>query len=171
MGAVPRQERNDDMICGNFKATDRGFHGEIRFFGSSEKVEILRIDEKASDKSPDYRIVAADNESIEFGVGWLKSGRDGKPYPPVIAAAFSTVDRDEQGRQHSRRFAVRSNVEFDDDVDIVLIFRDARSDRGSGRETAARIAGDHLPVQRAVGPVHMGAERLIMLLGFVMLGG
>ena len=48
------------MICGNFKATDRGFHGEIRFFGLSEKVEILRIGDKASDKSPDYRIVAAD---------------------------------------------------------------------------------------------------------------
>ncbi len=90
MGAVPKQERTNDMICGNFKATDRGFHGEIRFFGTSEKVEILRVDDKASDKSPDYRIVAADDESIEFGVGWLKSARDGKPYAslklnPVLA--------------------------------------------------------------------------------------
>lgn len=78
------------MICGNFKATDRGFHGEIRFFGTSEKVEILRVEDKASDKSPDYRIVAADDENIEFGVGWLKSTRDGKPYAsfnlnPVLA--------------------------------------------------------------------------------------
>ncbi|MCE4545076.1 DUF736 domain-containing protein [Sphingobium sp. WTD-1] len=89
-GAVPSQERTDDMICGNFTATDRGFHGEIRFFGLSEKVEILRIDDKASDKSPDYRIVAADDERIEFGVGWLKATKDQKPYAslklnPVLA--------------------------------------------------------------------------------------
>ena len=90
MDAVPKQERIDDMICGNFTATDRGFHGEIRFFGLSEKVEILRIDDKASDKSPDYRIVAADDERIEFGVGWLKATQDKKPYAsfklnPVLA--------------------------------------------------------------------------------------
>ena len=78
------------MICGNFKATDRGFHGEIRFFGLSEKVEILRIGDKASDKSPDYRIVAPDDERVEFGVGWLKATKDQKPYAslklnPVLA--------------------------------------------------------------------------------------
>lgn len=92
MGAVPSQERTDDMICGNFTATDRGFHGEIRFFGLSEKVEIFRVGDKASDKSPDYRIVAADDERIELGVGWLKATRDEKPYVslklnPVIAPA------------------------------------------------------------------------------------
>lgn len=79
------------MICGNFTTTDRGFHGEIRFFGFSEKVELLRIDGKESDRAPDFRIVAADDERVEFGPAWQNTSKAGRDYVslklnPVLAA-------------------------------------------------------------------------------------
>lgn len=100
MGAVPNQERTDDMICGNFNPTDCGYTGEIRFFGTREKVELRRIDGKDNEKAPDFRIVAADNERIEYGAAWQKTSKEGRDYislklnlvvaPPVYLRLFET---------------------------------------------------------------------------------
>lgn len=88
------------MICGNFIPTDRGYTGEIRFFGAREKVELLPIDGKDNDKAPDFRIVATDNARIEYGAAWRKTSKEGRDYvsfklspmtaPPVYLRLFET---------------------------------------------------------------------------------
>lgn len=80
MGAAPRQERTDDMIRGIFTTTNRGYTGEIRFFGTREQVELRPIDGKDNDKAPDFRIVAADDERIEFGAAWKKTSKEQRDY-------------------------------------------------------------------------------------------
>lgn len=79
------------MICGNFTTTDHGFSGEIRFFGKREQVVLLPIEGQDNDKVPNFRIVAADDERIEFGAAWRKKSKEGREYisfklNPVIAA-------------------------------------------------------------------------------------
>lgn len=88
------------MICGNFIPTDRGYTGEIRFFGAREKVELVPVDGKDNDKAPDFRIVAADDGRIEYGAAWQKTSKEGRDYvslklnpvvaPPVYLRLFET---------------------------------------------------------------------------------
>ena len=54
------------MICGNFTSTDEGFTGEIRFFGKREQVVLLLIEDQDNEKAPHFRIVAADDERIDY---------------------------------------------------------------------------------------------------------
>ena len=78
------------MICGNFTHTDDGFSGEIRFFGQREQVVLRPIEGRDNEKAPDFRIVAADDERIEFGAAWKKTSKGERDYisfklNPVIA--------------------------------------------------------------------------------------
>ena len=68
------------MIRGIFTTTNRGYTGEIRFFGTREQVELRPIDGKDNDKAPDFRIVAADDERIEFGAAWKKTSKEQRDY-------------------------------------------------------------------------------------------
>lgn len=93
------------MICGNFITTERGFAGEIRFFGFREQVELRRVEGKENDKAPDFRIVAADDERIEFGAAWKKTSKEQRDYvsfklnpvigSPVYLRLFETEIADE----------------------------------------------------------------------------
>jgi len=67
------------MICGNFTFTDDGFTGEIRFFGKREQVVLLPIEDQDNEKAPHFRIVAADDERIEFGAALGASQLQGAP--------------------------------------------------------------------------------------------
>ena len=78
------------MICGNFVPTDRGYIGEIRFFGFREKVELHQVEGKDNEKAPDFRIHPADDERIEYGAAWRKTSKEGRNYVslklnPVVA--------------------------------------------------------------------------------------
>jgi len=68
------------MICGNFTSTDEGFTGEIRLFGKREHVVLLLIEDQDNEKAPHFRIVAADDERIEFGAAWRKTSKEGRKY-------------------------------------------------------------------------------------------
>jgi uncharacterized protein (DUF736 family) len=68
------------MICGIFTTTERGYTGEIRFFGAREAVELRRVEAKDNDKAPDFRIHPADDERIEFGAAWAKTSKEGRDY-------------------------------------------------------------------------------------------
>jgi uncharacterized protein (DUF736 family) len=91
-GRGPEARREDIMICGNFTPTEQGFTGEIRFFGQrGEQVALLPIEGQDNEKAPNFRIVAADDERIEFGAAWRKKSKEGRDYisfklNPVIAA-------------------------------------------------------------------------------------
>jgi uncharacterized protein (DUF736 family) len=74
------ERRNDDMICGHFTTNDQGnLLGEVRFFGAREQVELRRV-EKASNKAPDFRILAVDNERFDYGAAWRETSKDGRDY-------------------------------------------------------------------------------------------
>jgi uncharacterized protein (DUF736 family) len=68
------------MICGNFTTTDDGFAGEIRFFGKREQVVLRPIEGQDNEKAPDFRVVAADDERIEFGAAWRKTSKGDRDY-------------------------------------------------------------------------------------------
>lgn len=79
------------LLCGNFTPTDDGFTGEIRFFGQRPEQVVLRpIEDQDNEKAPHFRIVAADDERIEFGAAWRKTSKEGRKYisfklNPVVA--------------------------------------------------------------------------------------
>lgn len=88
------------LLCGNFTPTEDGFTGEIRFFGKREQVVLRPIEGQDNEKAPDFRIVAADDERIEFGAAWRKTSKGDRDYisfklnpvaaPPVYLRLFES---------------------------------------------------------------------------------
>lgn len=88
------------LLCGNFTPTEDGFTGEIRFFGKREQVVLRPIEGQDNEKAPDFRIVAADDERIEFGAAWQKTSKGDRDYisfklnpvaaPPVYLRLFES---------------------------------------------------------------------------------
>jgi len=68
------------MKIGNFTKTDDGeFTGNIQTLTVSQKIIFIRIDDKGSEKSPDYKILV-DGSYQEIGAGWNATSKDDNPY-------------------------------------------------------------------------------------------
>ncbi len=67
-------------ISGHFTTTETGIAGEIRFFGAREQVVLRRVEKTENEKSPDFRILAADDERIDYGAAWAKTSKDERNY-------------------------------------------------------------------------------------------
>jgi len=60
---------------GSFTRTTNGFTGTIRTLTLNAKVTIVRDENKTSETTPDYRVLAAN--TVELGAGWKKIAKTG----------------------------------------------------------------------------------------------
>ncbi|NTG45345.1 DUF736 domain-containing protein [Rhizobium rhizogenes] len=64
---------------GSFTASGNGFSGTIKTLNLNVKATIRAV-ERASEKSPDFRILSG---NVEFGVAWKKTSNEGRDYLSV----------------------------------------------------------------------------------------
>ncbi|MCV9967402.1 DUF736 domain-containing protein [Pararhizobium sp. BT-229] len=64
---------------GSFTASGNGFNGTIKTLNLNVKAAVRAV-ERATEKSPDFRILAG---SVEFGAAWKKTSSEGRDYLSV----------------------------------------------------------------------------------------
>ena len=64
---------------GTFTKSENGYAGSVRTLNVNVKVKFVP-NEKASDNSPDYRVLAG---NYEIGAAWAKTSRADRPYLSV----------------------------------------------------------------------------------------
>ena len=82
---------------------------------------------------------------------------------PVVAAAWLAIDRCEQSVERGFWWRIRRNVQFNHNVNVVLVLGNTGRDGGASGEAAARIALDHLAVERTFVSVGVLTERVEIL--------
>jgi uncharacterized protein (DUF736 family) len=64
---------------GSFTASSNGFNGTIKTLNLNVKATVRAV-ERATEKAPDFRILAG---NVEFGAAWKKTSNEGREYLSV----------------------------------------------------------------------------------------
>jgi uncharacterized protein (DUF736 family) len=88
-------KRNTTMATiGSFTASGNGFNGTIKTLNLNVKATIRAV-ERATEKGPDFRILAG---NVEFGAAWKKTSNEGRDYlsvklddPSLPAPIYATL--------------------------------------------------------------------------------
>jgi len=96
---------------GTFTKTDTGFSGTVKTLTLNIKAT-FRVDEKESDKAPDFRIYTS---TTEVGAAWQKTSREGREYlsvklddPSFAAPIFASLVETDDGKTHALIWSRRS---------------------------------------------------------------
>jgi uncharacterized protein (DUF736 family) len=92
------------MKIGNFIKTDVGsFRGDLQTLTFTKEIEFVPVEDKSSEKAPDYVIVRAGTH-FEIGAGWNRTSKDDNPYikvkidDPILAyTLWAALTVDDQG--------------------------------------------------------------------------
>jgi uncharacterized protein (DUF736 family) len=69
---------------GKFTKTENGFTGSIRTLTLQAEISIEAVENKSSDKAPDFRVFHLyDSVTSEIGAAWKKTSREGAEYLSV----------------------------------------------------------------------------------------
>lgn len=86
---------------GTFTRSRDGYAGSIRTPTLNIQLVQLRLNDKADDKEPDYRIFAG---GLEFGAAWKRTSRENREYlsvklddPSFVAPIYATLVEAQNG--------------------------------------------------------------------------
>ena len=78
-----------------FEPTGDGYAGRIRLFGINEAIVLIALDPTDTENAPDYRIHLDDEDGLEVGGAWKRTGERAGNYIAleIDSPLFSTVFR------------------------------------------------------------------------------